>query len=259
MAERQPDLGTVLRREAERHLPDRDAMLSRIVQRRAEPRSRWAFTALRPVAAAASVVATLVVGFAGIKLAGDRTGGDTPAATESSAPVAPATTAPSAAPSAAAPSAPHAAKSSRPGRTTPTGGPNTPAFRPAAGFLTSAAVVDGHSNATWSQGNLTVHTTKEVTALDLVISVVRTEGVKDAGRWSTVPAEMIAMTATEEKDVLLYRFTLNPGRTLAPGDYVFAVQYQHAAGPRDAAGDTYGAVASAGPSTAEITGTFRNS
>jgi len=62
MGERpEPDLGRILRREAERHVPDRDAMLARIAQRRTEPPRRpWSFLALRPVAAAASVVAGVV-------------------------------------------------------------------------------------------------------------------------------------------------------------------------------------------------------
>ncbi|MFC7532542.1 hypothetical protein [Actinoplanes sp. GCM10030250] len=255
MAEHQPDLGPVLRREAERHAPDRDAMLARITRRRTEPRSRWAFTALRPVAAAASVVATLVVGFAGIKLAGGWTGDrDTPAATQSSVPVAPTSATPAPEPSASASPSRRASRPEKPGGTGSTAA--TPSFRPADGFLSSEAVVDGHSNTTWAQGNLTLNTTKEITALDLVISVVRTEGVKDAGRWSTVPAEMMTVTLVEEKDALLYRFTLNQGRTLAPGDYVFAVQYLHAAGDRNPGADTYGAIASAGAEKAEITGAF---
>ncbi|MEV6299658.1 hypothetical protein AB0M02_09670 [Actinoplanes sp. NPDC051861] len=252
MAERQPDLGTVLRRESERHVPDRDAMLTRIAQRRTEPRGRWAFTALRPVAAAASVVAVLVAGFAGIRLADDR---GTPAATETSTPAAPTTSPAQPSPSATAPSAsaPHSEKTARPGKTQRT---TAATFRPDMSFLSSNAVVDSHSNATWSQGNLTLHTTKEITTLDLVISVIRTDGVTDAGRWSTVPTEMITVRLIEEKDALLYRFTLNPGRTLAPGDYVFAAQYQHATGPRDPRADTYGAIATAGPDRAEITGAF---
>ncbi|GLY01285.1 MULTISPECIES: hypothetical protein [Actinoplanes] len=261
MAELSPQVRAALRAEAARHVPDRGVMLNRIAARRAEPAvgRRWALTALRPVAAAASVVAALVVGFAGIRLSGDRDSGGTPAAPAPSRPV----MSPPAVPSSPVPSAP-GSPSSTPARTAPGrtsgGGPAStapvPSWQPVDGFLASTAEVDSHSNETWAQGNLTVTTEATVTALDVVISVARTGGVADAGRWSSVPAEMLTMSVTEEKDALLYRFTLAGGRTLAPGSYVFATQYSHAAGVRDAGGDKYGAIAAADGRRAEVTGTF---
>jgi hypothetical protein len=251
MAERpQSDLGSVLRHEAERHLPDRDVMLTRIVQRRTGPAAgRW-YLSLRPVAAAASVVATLVVGFAGIKLAGDRPEPEhVPAATEDS---------PS--PIATSPSPP--ARSRAPQREEPhppvpveKPPPVTPTWQPVDGFLSSAAVVDAHSVGTWAQGNVTLTTAETVTAMEVVINVAKTAGVADAGKWTTVPADMITATVAEEKDRLVYRFTLKQG-VLAPGSYVFAVQYTHAAGDRVPASDTYGALATAGTKQAIVTGTF---
>jgi hypothetical protein len=251
MAERHyPELGAVLREEAERHVPDRAAMLTRIAHRRSRP----AFAALRPVAAAASVVATLVAGFAGIRLTGDRSGGaETPAA----ASMAPTTETPSPAPTVAPSSTPDDVTApTRPNRTTST---TTPPIRwqPVSGFLRSAAVLDSHSNDTWAQGNLTLTTAETITTLDLVISVARTAGVRDTGKWTSVPAEMITMTVAEEKGALIYRYTLNEGRALAPGEYVFAAQYQHAAGKRDPGGDTYGAIARAGEKKAEVIGVFQ--
>lgn len=251
MAERPgPDLGAVLRQEAERHVPDGAAMLTRIAQRRAEKPGRWAFTALRPAAAAASVVATLVAGFAGIKLTGDRSGGGDPPAAAAADAVSSAPTTP-----ASRPPVEVTAPAARPGRTTST---PTSLWRPNAGFLRSRAVVDRHSNATWTQGNLTLTTAETVTKLDLVISVARTAGVKDAGRWTSVPTEMITMTVGEDEEMVVYRFTLNDGRTLAPGEYTFAAQYTHASGKRDPGGDTYGAIAWTDEKRAEVTGVFEN-
>jgi hypothetical protein len=256
MAERpQSDLGSVLRHEAERHLPDRDVMLTRIVQRRAEPATgRWPLS-LRPVAAAASVVATLVVGFAGIRLAGDRPEQDrTPAATEGSAAPSPSATPPSPPARSKAPQREEPANQG-PAEKPPPPPPVTPTWQPVDGFLSSAAVVDAHSVGTWAQGNVTLTTGETVTALEVVINVAKTPGVEDAGRWTTVPAEMITVVVAEEKDRLVYRFTLKQG-VLAPGSYVFAVQYTHAAGDRDPAADTYGALATAGAKQAIVTGTF---
>lgn len=256
----QPELGAVLRREAERHVPDRDAMLTRIVQTRSRPaRHRGAWT-LRPVAAAASVVATLVVGFTGIKLVGDRPETDrTPSATEGT-PSPPSSPSPASSPSPSASSKPPRGGSgsdgggSEPER--PAAGTTAPAWQPVNGFLSSTAVLDSHSVGTWAQGNVTLASTETITALEVVINVVKTEGVKDAGKWTSIPAEMIGATVTEEKDRLVYRFSLKDGGTLTPGSYVFAVQYLRAEGDRDASADSYGALAKADGKQIPVTGTF---
>ncbi|MEU4624483.1 hypothetical protein AB0G04_31480 [Actinoplanes sp. NPDC023801] len=253
----QPDLGTVLRHEAERHVADRDAMLTRIAQRRTEPaRGRWALT-LRPVAAAASVVATLVAGFAGIRLAGDRPEPErSPAATEgSSAPTPRATAVPSPSAAGGTPDDKGDGGTKEPDAPGPENTAVTPRWQPVNGFLSSVAVIDGHSVGTWAQGNITLTTTETISALEVVINVVKTEGVKDAGRWSTVPETMITSTVSDEKNLLVYRFSLEQG-TLAPGSYVFAAQYLHAEGERDPASDTYGALATAGKKQVTVTGAF---
>ena len=136
--------------------------------------------------------------------------------------------------------------------------PPAPKWTPVAGYLSSAAEVDSHSNATWAQGNLVLTTTETVTALDVLVSVVRTDVVSNAGQWSSIPAEMLTMTVTEEKDALLYRFTLHEGATLAPGAYTFAAQYLHATGERDQDADSYGAIATGGDDgkKVEISGAF---
>jgi hypothetical protein len=279
-----PDLGRALRQEAERHVPDRDAILNRVARRRGEPApGRWAFLALRPVAAAASVVATLVLGVAGVRLIDDRDPGpdDVTAATgtsaPASAPTAPPAAPPAAPPSSADPSAESPSSAEPPDTTTgeppvtattgprptdpggPAGPPDGPRWTPAAGFLRSAAEIDAHSNETWAQGNLVLTTTEPITSLDVLVSVARTDGVANAGQWSSIPAEMMTMAVTEEKSTLLYRFTLHDGQSLAPGDYTFAAQYLHATGKRDAAADTYGAIALAGDSRAEVVGPFSGS
>ncbi|MEV6349006.1 hypothetical protein [Actinoplanes sp. NPDC051851] len=280
MGERpQPDLGAVLRSEAERHLPDGDAMFARINRRRAvaPPGRRMTFgglfgaspggvlpgfTVLRPVMAAASVVATLVVGFTGIKLVTDRPD-RAPAANEGSASVAPSASAP-----ASAEPTPESTtkKPHRGGGTTgrqggettgTTGAPTspTPSLQPTAGFLGSSGVLNEYSTDDWAQGDVTLNTTQAITVLEVAVRVVRTEGVVSTGSWSSIPAEMITIGVTEEKGTLLYRFTLKPGSTLAPGSYTFAVQYQHS-GAHDVTADVYGAAASAGEEKAEVTGAF---
>ncbi|GAA4598419.1 hypothetical protein BJY16_002704 [Actinoplanes octamycinicus] len=263
------DLGAVLRREAERHVPDSDAMIDRINRARfaATPvrasRPFLRFTGLRPVAAAAAVVATLVAGFTGIRILTADRPDRSPTATTSTTSVAPSSRPPLPQPSRSSPAG-------KPGHTSDGGGgkphttrtsaaPPPPSFRPVSGFVSSAGAVNAYSTATWAQSDVTLTTSEPTTALDLAISVARTDGVRTTGSWSTIPAEMITIAVTEEKDALIYRFTLRPGGTLAPGRYVFAAQYEHAAGRRDPGADRYGAIASATDRRVEVTGAFTTS
>ncbi|WP_436523135.1 hypothetical protein [Actinoplanes sp. HUAS TT8] len=262
------DLGAVLRQEAERHVPDGDAMFDRINRRRFAPEPVRAsrpfpgFTGLRPVAAAASVVAVLVTGFAGIRVLTRDEPRKAPAATTGPASVAPTSTPPlpvitSPTPATTGKSR-HTADAPPPARSgnRPSSAPPPPKFQPVAGFVSSTGVINSYSTETWAQSDVTLTTTQEITALDLAISVARTDGVKSTGNWSTIPAEMMTITLTEEKDALIYRYTLKPGGRLAPGRYVFAAQYEHAAGKRDPGADLYGAICSAGDQNAEVTGAF---
>ncbi len=130
-----------------------------------------------------------------------------------------------------------------------------PLWRPADGFLSSAAEIDQHSISTWGQSNVTLTTTAAITALDMVIEVGRAGGVAEAGQWTSIPAEMITATVTEEKERFVYRFTLKHG-TLAPGTYIFAAQYTHPEGPRNPGTDRYGAIATADGEEAVVTGAF---
>ncbi|KUL27318.1 hypothetical protein [Actinoplanes awajinensis] len=271
MAERpQNDLGAVLRQEAERHLPDGDAMFDRINRQRfagtpAPPaRPLWSFTGLRPMAAAFSVAATLVAGFTGIKLLTSDDPERTPTATTGTASAAPTSRPPLPVTTRPSPSAAGTSKhTTTGGGGGPTGRPHAsrsssaapPAFQPVSGFVSSSGVINEYSTDTWGQSDVTITNTQQITALDLAISVARTAGVANTGNWSTVPGSMITITLTEEKDALIYRFTLKPGGVLAAGKYVFAAQYQQA-GKRDPGADLYGAVASAGEQRAEVTGAF---
>jgi hypothetical protein len=241
------DLRTVLRHEADRHEPDRDAMRRRIDRaREATPDGTMArvaaafrrpLPAVRPVAVAAAVTGVLVLAIAGIDLAGRSPAPPTPVA-------APVTAARSPAPSLAGTAAPPTAHPS-PHRSTSSLGPpiatSASASASAAndGFLTAVPALDPHSIATWAQSNLTVTTTEKITALDVTIKVARTAGVAKTGHWSSIPADLTVQTVHTSTGSLLYRFTLTDGSTLAAGTYTFAAQYDHAAGPRSTEGDTW--------------------
>ncbi|MFE1548122.1 hypothetical protein [Streptomyces sp. NPDC058718] len=127
-------------------------------------------------------------------------------------------------------------------------GPAAPASRPPApGPVAEAAgALDPGSNRWWAQGDVTVTTRTPVSGLVVDVRVVRTAGVVSTGHWRTRPAEDFTVTVTEEPGTLLYRWTLKPGRTVPPGRHVFAVQYNHAEGVRDASADTYAVVLTGG-------------
>ncbi|MGA5305698.1 hypothetical protein ACPCHT_37790 [Nucisporomicrobium flavum] len=243
MREPEEDLRVLLREEAERHRPDRDAMFDRIVRVRAESR-RSTLVRLRPLAAAAAV-GLVVVGVVGVRVAGGGEGeGD-------SAPV------PAAAPS-LAPAEPSPKPSHPPARPATSAPPKASVSSKAVhrpGFVTGAAVIDPHSNPNWSQGNLTLRLARKVTALAVTVSVARTAGVASTGQWSTVPNQLTTLSVTERPDRLVYRFELVEGATLEPGHYTFAVQYNHADG-RSPAADTYVVTATGGGDQTRTAGAF---
>ncbi|MFI7543939.1 hypothetical protein [Actinoplanes sp. NPDC049599] len=259
------DLRTALREEADRHRPDREAMLTRIAQGRSAPARRPLdrfLVLLRPVAAAVAVAVVLVLAVAGVRW-GNRGPevDDTPAAapTAGPAPSVPATTA-QPKPSTATSTTTVPTRPSRSTTGTPSPPPSSPAGTPPDpardGFLASTGLVDPHSNDGWSQGNVVLETTRTITALDVTVEVALTAGVVETGRWSNVPTNMLAMTSSRTAKMLVYRFTLQQGFTLAPGEYTFAVQFNHAAGKRDAADDSYAAAAGAGGKDAKVSGGF---
>ena len=228
------DLRVVLREEAERHRPDRDAMFERIVRGRAESR-RSSMVGLRPLAAAA--VGAVLAGIVGVRVMGGDGAENTPVAAPT--PVVPT---PSATATATATSPPPRASAS-----------SEAAHRPA--FLSADGAIDPHLNPNWSQGNVTLRSTKKITALEVTVSVARTAGVASTGLWTTLPNQMVTMTMTERSGKLVYRFELQPGATLAPGRYTFAVQYNHAS-KRSPAADTFAVTATGGGEQARTRGGF---
>ncbi|MFI9119825.1 hypothetical protein ACIGW0_10590 [Streptomyces bikiniensis] len=122
--------------------------------------------------------------------------------------------------------------------TTPATGTATalPAPGPAAG---ATGTINPGSNRWWAQSDLGVTTGSPVTGLVVELRIARTAGVVSTGHWRTRPAGDFTVTVTEEPGALVYRWTLKAGRTVPPGPHVFAAQYNHPEGVRDASSDTY--------------------
>jgi hypothetical protein len=259
------DLRTALREEADRHRPDRQAMLDRIAQGRAPSTRRpvdRALALLRPAAAALAVAVVLVLAVAGVRLgsrgpdvddtpvAATPTPSATPAPTPSAAPkpsTATATTTP--------PKPPRTSTgtTSTPGRTTPA---TTAPVIDRDGFVSSTARVDPGSNNGWAQSNVVLTTTRELTALEVTVEIALTPGVAFSGKWSTLPENVLDITYSTTNKMLIYRFILRPGNTIAPGKYTFAVQYSHTPGKRSAADDGYVARVTGEDKDAKVSGGF---
>ncbi|MEW2572801.1 hypothetical protein [Streptomyces sp. NPDC047070] len=159
--------------------------------------------------------------------------------------------------------APSPERSSPAASPTPTATP-TPTASPTAGAgagvedgpLWSDGSVDPHSNEFWAQSNVTVKTGKQLTALTVVLKVRQTGGVTSAGSWRSAPENDFTASVAEKDGFLTYTWTLKPGRTVWPGEWVFAGQYDHDRGGRDAGDDTYTADARADGEDLAVGGDF---
>ncbi|MFF8386301.1 hypothetical protein ACF053_22000 [Streptomyces kanasensis] len=130
-----------------------------------------------------------------------------------------------------------------------------PAGRAVDGFLRGAAVVDPHSNRYWAQSNITFSTATALRELTVELRVAQTGRVAPTGNWRTLPADDFAVSTREEAGALVYTWTLRPGRGVPAGQHVFAAQYNHAEGARDAGDDRYTVTAtSTGGGRASVTG-----
>ncbi|MFD5653238.1 MULTISPECIES: hypothetical protein [unclassified Streptomyces] len=141
---------------------------------------------------------------------------------------------------------------------------DAPAQRPAAtapasrepGPLWSGGAVDPHSNEFWAQSNITLGTSAPLTALTVELRVAQTGSVTSTGAWRSLPEDDFAFTVGERAGFLVYRWTLKEGRTVPAGEWVFAGQYNHERGGRDAGGDRYAATATAASGRLTVRGGF---
>ncbi|GAA5001173.1 hypothetical protein [Streptomyces hyderabadensis] len=125
-----------------------------------------------------------------------------------------------------------------------------------AGPLWSSGAVDPHSNEFWAQSNITLGTSTALTALTVELRVAQTGSVTSTGAWRSLPADDFTFTLDERDGFLVYRWTLKEGRTVPAGEWMFAGQYNHGRGGRDAGGDRYSAAATAASGPLAVRGGF---
>ncbi|MFI7395826.1 hypothetical protein [Streptomyces tendae] len=231
------ELRARLRAAAGEHRPDRARILARVERgmaagNRGPARARLPGR-LRVAGATAAVAGILVAG-----------GYTVASAVRDDAP---------ARPPVAAPPGPRESESREPGSREP--GSRESGSRE-SGPVWSSGAVDPHSNEFWAQSNVTLGTSTPLSALTVELRVAQTGSVTSTGAWRSLPEDDFAFTLDERDGFLVYRWTLRQGRTVPAGEWMFAGQYNHRRGGRDAGGDRYSAAATAASGPLTVRGGF---
>ncbi|MFD7507269.1 hypothetical protein [Streptomyces sp. NPDC059850] len=250
------DVAAALREAADAHQPDRARMLARVTAGMADGERRYvrrvpARQWTRVVGPAAGLAAAVAA--AGIAVVTTDTADGPQTVRTSTEPAAP-----PAGEGGDTTRRPGGGTEDEAGRHTPSAFPTTvgpnhladPAVR-------SRGAINANSNPYWAQSDITFTNSKPLTSLTVELRVAENGGVRTTGSWSTLPAGDLAVSVRSEGGVLVYRWTLRKGATVPAGRHVFAGQYNHAEGDRDAGRDGYSASGN-GPSGAfAVRGDFR--
>lgn len=74
--------------------------------------------------------------------------------------------------------------------------------------------------------------------------------------WRSLPEDDFTLTVAEKDGFLVYTWVLKDGRTVPKGEWVFAGQYNHERGGRDAKDDAYTATAATKSDELAVKGGF---
>ncbi|MFG2731030.1 hypothetical protein [Streptomyces canus] len=262
------ELRARLQDAAEAHEPNREQILARI-ERGMSEQTRPDHRATRPpvygwvrvVSATAAVACVLGLGgYAVASAVKDETPAQTSvAATGTPTPSPDATSRPPAPPADPTPRTTPTQEADKPSGTpsrTPSASTEVQASGVEDGPLWSDGSVDPHSNEFWAQSNLTFKTSAQLTALTVELRIEQTGGVTNAGAWRSLPEDDFTLAVAEKDGFLVYTWVLKDGRTVPKGEWVFAGQYNHERGGRDAKGDGYTATATAKSGDLAVKGGF---
>ena len=262
------ELRARLQDAAEAHEPNREQILARI-ERGMSEQTRPDHRATRPpvygwvrvVSATAAVACVLGLGgYAVASAVKDETPAQTSvAATGTPTPSPDATSRPPAPPADPTPSTTPRQEAEKPSgmpSRTPSASTEVQASGVEDGPLWSDGSVDPHSNEFWAQSDVTFKTSEQLTALTVELRIEQTGGVTNTGAWRSLPEGDFTLTVTEKDGFLVYTWVLKDGRTVPKGEWVFAGQYNHERGGRDAKGDGYTATATAKSGDLAVKGDF---
>jgi len=235
------DLRRRLREAAEARQPNRDAMLVRIERGMARsdgPDRAWSLRRRKQASWLKVSLATLAVagvtGLGGLAVAAGMQQRAPQPTTTTPAVVAPTGDTASATPSPRASTAKPPATASP----TPSRQPTTTA-KTADGPIAARGTISQHSIIYWAQNNLTIDVAQPLTTLTVEVRIAQADGVQYTGNWRTEPPDDFTFSVAPADGFLVYRWTLKPGQTLPAPQEIFAAQYSHSTGKRDASKDTF--------------------
>jgi len=123
------------------------------------------------------------------------------------------------------------------------------------GSVTATGVVT-NSSGWFTEEQLRLSNTANITALSITITVQRTTGVSASGQYNTIGGTILQSNSSTAT-AITYLFSLNSGQTLTPGtNRTFAVQMGGNGTVHPTAGDTYSVTGTAGGQPFTLTGTF---
>ena len=123
------------------------------------------------------------------------------------------------------------------------------------GSVTATGIVTS-SSGWFTEEQLRLSNTANITALSITITVQRTTGVSAAGQYNTVGGT-ISQSNSSTATAITYVFSLNSGQTLTPAtNRTFAVQMGGNGTVHPTAGDTYSVTGTAGGQPFTLNGTF---
>jgi len=121
--------------------------------------------------------------------------------------------------------------------------------------VTATGVVTS-SSGWFTEEQLRLSNTANITALSITITVQRTTGVSASGQYNTIGG-IISQSNNSTASAITYVFSLNAGQTLTPGtNRTFAVQMSGNGTVHPTSGDTYTVTGTAGGQPFTLTGTF---
>ncbi|MGP3972089.1 hypothetical protein [Streptomyces sp. 6N223] len=118
----------------------------------------------------------------------------------------------------------------------PSGGPSA---EQTADTVRASGEVDEGGNPYWSQSEVAVTTEGRLTSLTVELHIAQGEGVRATGAWRTLPDRDFELAVEDEGGELVFRWELHENAEIPPGEHIFAGQYDHDAGPRDAGDDWF--------------------
>ncbi|GLW64039.1 hypothetical protein Arub01_22830 [Actinomadura rubrobrunea] len=194
-------------------------------------RQRWLRVGLASLATAGIVGLTSGVfwGFTdggsdpAVPLAG-RSGGLSPSPPPSGEPSRPGGPAPQTDRRTSAPSSPSPSRTASPSRRTPSDSAE-PTRRQEKAAFTASGSLDPDSGDHWAQNNVVLRVHEPLRALEVTVRVRRDGNVSPAGSWLSLPNGDFRASTDTTSDAIVYSWTLLPGRTVRPGSYTLAAQY----------------------------------